>query len=129
MTMRIIIAAGALALLTACQTGEERLAAREAALTNVTPVGQPVDCVQTNLIRSTRVLADNVIDFQMRNGDVYRNTLPTACPNLRSEDRFSYRTTIGRLCSIDTITVLQSGGIPGPTCGLGSFQQVERTAQ
>jgi hypothetical protein len=38
-----------------------------------------------------------------------------------------YRTTLSRLCDIDTITVLYHGGpgmTQGPTCGLGKFYPV-----
>jgi hypothetical protein len=87
-------------------------------------VGEPVRCIQTSLISNTRVHDDRTIDFQMRNGTTYRNTLPYRCSSLGFQERFGYKTTIGRLCSTDTITVLQSGGINGPTCGLGEFVPV-----
>lgn len=88
-------------------------------------VGEPVNCVQTNLIRDTEVHGDRTIDFRMNNGKIYRNTLPTRCSSLGFEERFGYKSTNGRLCNVDTITVLQSGGISGPTCGLGKFVPVE----
>lgn len=125
MLMPAVIAAS---LLAGCQTSAEREEIRQSALTDVAPVGEPVDCVDTNRIRQTHVRSDSVIDFEMNNGDVYRNTMPSACYGLNFERRFIYRTTVGRLCSIDTITVLQSGGGRGVTCGLGSFQQVRSTA-
>ncbi len=88
-------------------------------------VGAAVDCVRTNLIEDTRVYGDSTIDFHMRNGVIYRNTLPRSCPNLGFDQRFSYKTTTGQLCGIDTITVLPTGSsLPGPTCGLGKFQPV-----
>ena len=68
----------------------------------------------------------------MRGGKVYRNTLPYSCSGLVSEDRFSYRTSIGRLCNVDTIRVLHSYGgnlEEGVGCGLGKFQPVEKTAK
>jgi hypothetical protein len=87
--------------------------------------GAPVDCVHTSFIERTQVYGDDVIDFHMRDGKVYRNTLPNRCPTLGFEERFAYRTTTGQLCSVDTITVLQSGSqIGAPTCGLGKFQPV-----
>ena len=91
-----------------------------------TPAGKPVDCVQIANIRETRVRDDRTIDFFMRSGEVYRNTLPYACPELGFEQSFSYQTSLSQLCAIDTITVLrQTGGItPGATCGLGKFQPV-----
>ncbi len=78
-------------------------------------------------IRSTHVRSDEVIDFVMRDGKVYRNTLDGGrCPSLGFEERFSYRTSIAQLCSVDIITVLQGPGLQqGASCGLGKFQQVE----
>ena len=90
--------------------------------------GEPVNCVSTGSIDTTRVHDDRTIDFVMRDGTVYRNTLPVSCGPLGFEKRFAYRTTTARLCSTDTITVLQSGGVNGPTCGLGEFVPVRLTA-
>lgn len=88
-------------------------------------LGAAVNCVQTSRVRDTVVHDDYTIDFRMLGGEVYRNTLPGRCPGLGFEERFAYQTTTGQLCSVDTITVLQSGGAPrGPTCGLGQFVPV-----
>ena len=90
-----------------------------------TPTGKPESCVTTSRIRATHVRNDRVIDFEMNGGQVYRNTLPYACPNLGFDETFGYETHTGQLCSVDTITVLRTGsGIQGPTCGLGAFQPV-----
>jgi hypothetical protein len=90
------------------------------------PDGKPVSCVQLSRVRSTSVHGDSVIDFHMGGGKVYRNTLPMSCPGLGFEERFSYKTSIGQLCSVDIITVLQSPGLSrGPSCGLGTFQPVK----
>lgn len=88
--------------------------------------GKPVDCVRLTDIRNTSVHGDSTIDFHMNNGRVLRNTLPMSCPSLGFEERFLYKTSIGELCSVDIITVLQSPGLsPGPSCGLGKFQPVK----
>ena len=89
------------------------------------PSGKPVDCLPTYQIRQSRVRSDSVIDFELRNGKTYRNTLPQSCPRLGFEERFSYQTTINQLCSTDIITVL-SVAVPsaGASCGLGKFQPV-----
>jgi hypothetical protein len=89
--------------------------------------GEPVDCISTGGIGNTRVQDDRTIDFVMRDGTVYRNTLPTRCTPLGFEKRFANRTSSARLCSSDTITVLQSGGVGAPTCGLGKFVPVNLT--
>ena len=88
--------------------------------------GKSVSCVQLTNIRNTNVHGDSVIDFHMNNGKVYRNTLPMSCPSLGFEERFLYKTSIGQLCNVDIITVLQSPGLSqGPSCGLGKFQPVK----
>ena len=91
------------------------------------PAGDPVTCVQISQIRSTRVIDDQTIDFQMRNGTVLRNTLPNRCPGLGFERAFSYRTSIAQLCNVDIITVVVQGGGPqiGASCGLGQFVPVK----
>jgi hypothetical protein len=114
--MSLVAAAGALGACTAEADGAEEVRAPAAVA-----VGEPVNCIDTNLIANTRVHDDRTIDFEMRGDRLYRNTLPYRCTGLGFERRFAYKTTIGRLCGIDSITVLQSGGINGPTCGLGEF--------
>jgi hypothetical protein len=88
----------------------------------------PQDCVSTNGIDQTDAVDDQNILFYMRNGSVYRNHLPRKCPGLERENRFAYK-LVGsqRLCSINTITVLEDGfGVGGGfregfTCRLGEF--------
>ncbi len=95
----------------------------------VTTIGAPVSCVNTYNIRSTRVIDDQTIDFEMAGRKLYRNTLPYSCPSLKSEERFSYKPTGSQLCSVDTIRVLNSYGgrlQEGAGCGLGKFQQIEK---
>jgi hypothetical protein len=84
----------------------------------------PQDCVILQLVDQTDVIDDQNIIFTLRNHKVLRNTLPRRCPNLAREGRFMYETTSGRLCSIDTITVLEQIGVGlsrGFTCRLGEF--------
>ncbi len=113
-------AAATLALLAA------PVAARSREVPAATPIGQPVDCVQLTQVRDTKVRDDRTIDFYLRTGEVYRNTLPLRCPDLGFQEAFSYKSYTQRLCSVDTITVLRpSSAIPlGTTCGLGKFQPV-----
>ena len=91
----------------------------------IQPAGKPVDCIQPNLIRETRVRDDSTIDFYMTGGRVYRNRLPQSCPQLGFEERFGYETSINQLCNVDIIHVLyDSPPIRGASCGLGQFQPV-----
>ena len=113
----------ALALLAA---GTGAGAARPKGPPPATAAGKPVDCVQLNRIRETRVRDDRTIDFVMIDRTVYRNTLPNSCPELGFEESFAYKTSLNQLCSVDLITVLHRGGgiSRGASCGLGSFQPV-----
>jgi hypothetical protein len=84
----------------------------------------PEDCIIVSRIDQTDAIDDQNIIFRMRGDRVYRNTLPRKCPGLARENRISYKTTASRLCSVDTITVLEDFGVgfrPGFTCRLGEF--------
>ncbi|GAA0314657.1 hypothetical protein GCM10009087_26360 [Sphingomonas oligophenolica] len=118
--MRMILTALAIAAVAAPGGARDRSQIPEAIA-----AGKPENCIRTISIRETHVRSDSVIDFDMVGGKVYRNTLPQACPELGFEEKFLYKTSIGQLCSVDTITVLHDGpGGAGPTCGLGVFQPV-----
>jgi len=87
----------------------------------------PQDCISTNRIRETKVINDTTIVFEMRGGDYYSNILERECPGLERHKRFMHETSGGRLCDIDTITVLEqwAGGLSrGFTCQLGAFHPI-----
>jgi hypothetical protein len=95
----------------------------------VQTIGTPLNCVNTNHIRSTKIVDDRTIDFEMTGKKLYRNTLPYSCPSLKFEERFSYKPTGSQLCSVDIIRVLNNYGgrlQEGAGCGLGKFQQIEK---
>ncbi len=84
----------------------------------------PRDCIVVSTIRETDALDDQNIIFRGRGNRVYRNHLPRRCPGLARENRIGYEARGGRLCNIDTITVLEQIGVgfrPGFTCRLGEF--------
>jgi hypothetical protein len=84
----------------------------------------PEDCIIVSLIDETDAIDDQNIIFRMRGKKAYRSHLPRKCPGLARENRFQYETRGGRLCSIDTITVLERFGVGfqrGFTCRLGEF--------
>jgi len=128
MIMRIAVAAALLATLAACAP-TDRNVADQRALAEARPVGEPVGCIDLPRISYTRVRDDRTIDFYMRGGAVYRNRLPIECPSLHFEERFGYSTSLSRLCSVDTIRVLRSGGVDGPSCGVGAFQRIETSVK
>ncbi len=91
----------------------------------------PEDCILSSSIDQTDAIDDQNILFYMRDRGVYRNTLPRKCPGLERENRMSYELHgTRRLCSTDTITVLEQTGLGGGgfggfrdgfTCRLGEF--------
>lgn len=85
---------------------------------------QTVDCLDLIQIDRTQVLDDQTILFHMKNRKIWKNTLPYKCPQLGFEKAFKYKTSIGRICNVDMITVLHTGGgiMEGATCGLGKFE-------
>lgn len=88
------------------------------------PAAKTVDCVDLIRIDRTEVLDDQTILFHMKGGKIWRNRLPYKCPQLGFEKSFSHKTSINRLCSVDTITVINTGArMPGATCGLGVFEE------
>lgn len=115
------LAAGSVAFAAEKASGDEKYEIRE--------IGEPESCITRSNIRSTDVIDDQTIDFKMRNGDIYRNSLPHRCSGLGFEESFSYKTSTNQLCSVDIIHVLsQTGGRLDTrgACGLGKFQKIER---
>ena len=94
------------------------------ALKKYEPTGEVKRCISLNRIGRTKVLDDKTIFFKMRGKKHYVNRMKYKCPSLKREERFMYKTSIGRLCSIDTITVLDSFGRSWASCGLGKFEEV-----
>lgn len=86
----------------------------------------PRSCIPASRIRSTEVIDDNTIIFRMRARDeAYVNSLPTRCPNLEREGRFTYQLRTGQICDDTTITVLELFGAGlGVTCRLGQFRPI-----
>jgi hypothetical protein len=126
-TLPLLAGATLAAMLVTPAAAKRDRTAEAAALTPI-PGAASQNCVQLNNIRDTRVRSDSVIDFYMRDGEIYRNTLPNSCPQLGFEESFGYKTSVNQLCSVDIITVLRrgGGGIPGVSCGLGQFQPVAK---
>lgn len=92
-------------------------------------VGEPQNCIPISAINSTRIRDDWTIDFLRGAGNkAWRNTLPNRCLSLKSEDAFTYETSLTQLCNTDIIYVLHRVGGDlqrGAGCGLGQFVPVE----
>ena len=84
-------------------------------------------CVRINDIDDIVIVDADTLIFRMRGNTVYRNDLPHRCPGLRRNDTLMYRSSVGSLCSVDMVTVLQDWGFgfaPGASCGLGMFHPI-----
>jgi hypothetical protein len=79
-------------------------------------------CLDSTRIQDTHVQNPRTIDFHMRDGTVWRNTLKNSCPDLMFHG-FSYvlRGGVNEICeNMQTIRVVQSGQV----CALGSFAKL-----
>lgn len=88
-----------------------------------------VECISLRQVRRTEVVDDRNILFYMSGQRVYHNLLPRPCGGLAREDRFSYQTSMGRLCRLDHIRVLYDdpfGLREGNRCSLGVFHKMDR---
>jgi len=87
--------------------------------------GEFARCVSLNRIDSTKVLDGKTIFFKMRGKSHYVNRMKRKCPSLEREQRFMYKVSFGKLCRIDTISVIDSFGRSWSSCGLGEFEEIK----
>ncbi len=78
-------------------------------------------CLRSTDIRSSHVVDDQNIQFEMRNGQKWTNKLTDKCVGLYINDGFSYNgSPNGDICAnLQAIKVLHSGNV----CLLGSFHK------
>lgn len=80
-------------------------------------------CLEPSKIHFTRVKDDKTIIFQMRNGDVWENTLVARCPGLKAFNQgFAQMVTTNRICSFQQRFV---SIITGQFCRMGAFTRVK----
>ena len=84
-------------------------------------------CISISTIDRTEVIDGQRIAFYLTRDRIYLNTLDQSCHNLDRGQPFSYSTSTGQLCSLDSITVLEDfGGFSrGASCGLGVFNPTD----
>ncbi len=90
--------------------------------------GEPESCIQLNQFHDTKIRDDWTIDFIGSGDKVWRNTLTSRCPGLKSNDAITYETSLSKLCSTDIVYVLERMGGDlhrGAACGLGQFVPVK----
>jgi len=86
----------------------------------------PRNCLTTRRITKSIVVNDLNILFLVTGKTAYLNILPKQCKGLSRYRRFSYTTTAGSLCNLDTIHVVSGSSYPGRSCVLGSFHPVDK---
>lgn len=87
--------------------------------------GEVRSCVSLRSLRESRVIDDQTIFFRGAGSTAYLNKLPRTCSRLAIEERFAYRTSVGQLCHLDVITVVDNYGRSWNRCGLGKFEELK----
>jgi len=86
---------------------------------------EPLRCLSMNSIRSTKIVDDQRVLFISARDKAFLNRLDRECLGLSRSGTFEYKVQSGarhaRLCSTDSITVLEPSG-RGLNCGLGLFE-------
>ena len=86
-------------------------------------------CIDLQRIRSTEVIDKQHILFRLTRNDMYVNALSHPCPGLRANQPYMYSTSLSMLCNLDSITVLNQvpfGFTAGASCGLGTFEPIDK---
>jgi len=98
------------------------LAATTALAADGMPPPAPVErnnvCLQPSFVDHTTVLSDSEILYYMKNGKIWKNTLPRACPGLKFENGFAQVIRGDTICSNMQIIHVLRRGTP---CSLGAF--------
>ncbi|MGR8949830.1 MAG: hypothetical protein ACU84Q_17440 [Gammaproteobacteria bacterium] len=108
-------------------TAQERLATFKQ---NFAETGERQNCINTRQIRELQVIDKRHILFRLAHNHYVVNKLPRNCHSLRRGVALAYAPISMRLCSVDTVTVLDDffsrNSLTGPRCGLGKFSQLKK---
>jgi hypothetical protein len=78
-------------------------------------------CINTTEITKQTIVSDQEIRFELRNGEVWSNTLPRVCPGLKFEQGFSWTVSGNLVCSNQQSIRVKD---EGTTCLLGAFTRL-----
>jgi len=78
------------------------------------------NCIVVSEIANSRILDDETIRLEMREGSAVLMHLDKRCPQLRFHDFFSYEPTLGQLCAAIDRIVTRAGG----SCAIAAFSPV-----
>jgi hypothetical protein len=84
--------------------------------------GAPVDCIILHNIRSSQIIDNTAIVYDMGGGKLYVNRPSIGADSLDDDDILVSNTHSSQLCSIDTIDLIDRGSrIRSGFVGLGKF--------
>ena len=78
-------------------------------------------CINPTEIKRQKVLSDQEIQFELRNGEVWVNRLPRVCPGLKIQQGFSWEVRGTLVCSNQEMIRVKEEGTP---CLLGEFAKL-----
>ena len=129
----VIVSAACTFVLSACassgvDTDEDKVAA---ALAGFEKTGETESCISLRRIDQIKPLDDRNFLVRVGRNDFYLNEVSGRCSNADGiNTRLQYRTTLSQLCRNELISVVDnSTGMNIGSCGLGSFQKLEKNPQ
>jgi len=91
----------------------------------LTATGKPRQCLPLRDIQQSRPVGDSVIMFRTGANRWFRNDLRAPCPNLRDDRILVFRASVGSICEMDTVDLVDSlSRMNFGFCNLGSFTPV-----
>ncbi|MCI5044263.1 MAG: DUF6491 family protein [Aquisalinus sp.] len=128
----VIVSAACTFVLSACtssgvDTDEDKVTA---ALAGFEKTGETESCISLRRIDQIKPLDDRNFLVRVGRNDFYLNEVSGRCSNADGiNTRLQYRTTLSQLCRNELISVVDnSTGMNIGSCGLGSFQKLEKKA-
>lgn len=99
--------------LAACSTPSDSAGGAQASIQD--------SCINPTQIREQKILSDQEIQFTLKNGEVWLNTLPRVCSNLKFQGGFTWDVRGMQVCSNQQTIYVKDHGTP---CQLGAFGRV-----
>ncbi len=99
-----------------------------AKLADFESTGETISCLNTTQIRTMDALDDWRFLIRASGGDYYLNEVPNRCNGAaRAGNYIQYRISGSQLCRNQIVTVVdQTSGMTVGSCGLGSFEKLEK---
>lgn len=103
--------------LAACSSSEPASVAGQQASSGTKACIRPADIVRQDIV------SDEQINFEMRNGDKWTNTLPRKCPSLKFQGGFTWDVRGMMVCSNEQLIYVKDDATP---CQLGAFTKLPK---